>query len=183
MSSIVVVDLIKDVVEATSAKVAPLLAAIEGREFDQVYFEYGKRLAIIDTLTQKTQSAEIKYPLIALFMPFDEDYRSLTPGIEFELDLNMAIVVDTGINDKTPFRYANNYKPVLYPIYDELMNQFKKFTYGLYKPFQIPANGKVPHIKTDNPYWSNGSNQNPQVDILDAIELTNLRLQVTFKNC
>lgn len=179
---IVVVDLLKDVIEKVSDNLNTQLVALPNRNFTGIQFEYGKRLAIIEQLSQKTDAQMIKYPLIAVFQPFDENV-TVGAGFYAEVTLSMAIVVDTGNTDKTDYRYENNFKPILYPIYEELLKQFRIFNYGKYKPFQVPVNGVVEHTKRDNPYWSNENNENPGIDFLDAIEIINMKLLLNTKNC
>lgn len=169
----VVVDIFGDIVAKVSAAVTPALQlfnpAIVG-----VNYLYGVPLEIIKVLTQWTASETyepLKYPLVALFQPFDEVMGN-NKGLAEEINVRVIIAGLTLAEWSTPDRYLNNFKPILYPIYDELMKQI--FT----NPLILSLPNQVKHTKIDWPFWDDGTGKNPFNDKLDVVEIKNMKLNI-----
>lgn len=178
MSSAVLVDIFGDIVARISAKLTPLLQTVNPNIIGVNYL-YGVPLEISNVLTDWTKSETFepkKYPLIALFQPFEE-----VNGREAGLaGIDRVRIIIAGLSNAdwlTPERYTNNFKPILYPIYDELIEQI------YFEPRISSLMRKAEHTKIDWPFWDDGKGKNPFSDKLDIIEIKNLKLNVRSKNC
>lgn len=165
--AVYVVDLIEDVVTATNtAVIAELITA---KPFIQaINFVPGTEGEITDVLTLMSQQYSQdgkQWPLFALLMSTREDKYKYV-GIDSEVDLNIIIAMVSNNEDKTPQRYTNNFKPVLYPIYLEFLNQL-----FLSSKFQIELPNNIPHTKWDFPYYNSDKQVNVFNSYVDAIQI------------
>lgn len=175
---IYIVDIFADIVTRTSAQ---LLA--DGTIATGVNYLYGHPLEILDSLQKLTKIASSqgnRYPLVALFQDFDE-VRGKDDTIEFTVSLNLIIASLTKPEYKAADRYKYNFKPILYPIYEELITQIKVSRY-----FKDPMT-QYSHKKTDRMYWGRnglfGKDGSVYNDFIDAIEIQDLELKVKPLNC
>jgi hypothetical protein len=168
-SPIIIVDIIKDVVQATDAKLYPVL----GKHLD---YQPGRSTQIQTELQKMTQAAVAtnragKYPLIALFQDIPEQRGS--SGYYSTVTIpKISIAVLTIQTDPVLIRYDKNFRPILYPIYEEFLRQLCR-----HKNIVASDPNAIPHIKYDRP-GSQPAGQNLN-EYLDAIEISNL--QLTFK--
>lgn len=177
---IYIVDIIGDLV----TKVQTLLLA-KLQTFDPqivgINYLYDAPKGMIDTLVQMTPTEGAKkYPLVGLFLPVKEKHGTQI-GIDDIPNLRIIIGRYSDPVQKTPERYANNFKPVLYPIYNELIHQF-----DVDRRFLTQGAQMIQHDKTDWPYWGGDSppeSANPFNDWLDIIEISNLQIKLNLKNC
>lgn len=145
----------------------------------QLNFQFGHYNELIETLFQYNQSQEErynKYPLVWLRTDFRER-RGQEIGTYAEVFLNIVICHATQQTLKSTERLTNVFKPVLYPIYYELLNQ-------LYlHPMTIAYDGSLmSHDKYDRYYWGT-SKVGKTTDYVDAIEIDNLAIKLNFSNC
>jgi hypothetical protein len=179
-----VVDIVGACVAAASLKVLALIQANESTAIGKastiqaINYQYGHKSELVETLAQKDQSATgrfLKYPLVYLVQDFTER-RQGEPGLYAETSLNIIIAHQTKLDDKVHDRYAKVFKPVLYPIYDALLT-------ALYKsPFIRSMADTFDHSKTDRPLQAVG-NKTYINDYVDAIEISNLVLQLNYQTC
>lgn len=175
----IVIDTIEECVRNTSSKLL-----VELQQFDEfiegVHFDHGHPIEIVETLSEKDKAgiefSFKKYPLVCLFQDFVEDIEN-----NYIVSANIHIVIcnSTKPDYKAKERYEHNFKPVLYPIYNELMNQFQKHGDVIgYFPKQQ---------KIDRLFWGKsslyGNKANIFEDYLDAIEIINLKLNLNTINC
>ena len=179
----IVVDLIKEIVAKVSTNLTPDLQSLDSR-ITGVHFMNGHPLEVIETLAQKDKSNTFrfeKYPLIALFQDFAEVHTG-NIGAPLELTLHLIIARATRPEYKASERYEKNFKPFLYPIYNEFLRQL-----NLSGLFMIYNSSIIPHTKYDRLYWGKEGlfkNQgNIFDDYLDVIELKNLKLKLYKKTC
>ena len=146
-----------------------------------VHFIYGHPLEAVNTILEMTKRSDLakkKYPLVYLYMDFDEVHDG-TIEQAFEVSLHLAIATWTKPELKAPARYTSTFKPILYPIYDELMYQIARSGY-----FITYSQNRISHTKTDHPYWGSSQGKaNIANDFCDVIEITNLKLKVNFLSC
>jgi hypothetical protein len=144
-----------------------------------IYYEFGYAPEIASLITQKDMARSTrvqKYPCVLLFLPIQEEI-STDVGIISASDIRIAFV-HSSTADYTPSqRYDKVIKPIVYPMYAEFMNQLN--TSG---KFQFEGL-KVPHIRTDRPYYDGEKQANVANDFLDAIEVTKLDLKIIVNNC
>ena len=183
MRPVYVVDLMETVVNAVSAKLTTQLK-LEDAAITGVHYQYGHPKEIINTLT-KLGSAPTgkfnKYPLVALFQDFPETKGEI--GFDSEVSLHMIICKGTSPEYKAKQRMEKNFKPFLYPIYLELLNQL-----SLSGSFLVKSPGTISHTKIDRMYWGADGLYvdglaNQANDYLDCIELRDFKIKVNLLNC
>jgi len=173
-SPVYIVDEIGAIVSATDAVT---FAAI-GKHINYMYGHY---LEIISRLQQMTSSPDVadrssKFPLIALFQDFPEE-RDRSAGVYASVSLNMIIAMDTLPEYISSQRYGITFKPILYPIYTEFLNQIAN---PKRKNVFIEDCELISHTKIDRVFFGKegmyGGSANMFNDYLDCIEIKNLRL-------
>lgn len=175
---IYIVDVIGDIVSQVETAVLPKLQVVDP-SIQGVFYEFGHPAEIVETLMQKDKSQTLrvkKYPAVILFQDFDENIGSKI-GIYATSPLRIAIVHHTRPELKSKERYDRNFKPVLYPIYLEFMEQLKLSARFIFDTDEIR------HTKSDKPYYNASKQENAANDFVDAIEITDLTLNIYLKNC
>lgn len=175
-----VVDEVGTVVAAVNTLLLPMLQAYDPN-IAGINYLYDAPKALQNTIVEMTQSGNgLKYPMVALVLPVRERHGAQV-GIDSLDPLRILIGRWSNPTDKTKTRYDNNFKPVLYPIYLELLHQF-----DVSRKFLTQGATMIQHVKTDWPYWGGDSppeGANPFNDWLDIIEITDLQLKLNLKNC
>lgn len=143
------------------------------------YYIYGHRREISNRLTEMTDDKVRKYkkyPLIALKLDIEEDYRA---GLLF-VNLNIAILDKTEKNYNAEERKELVFKPVLYPLYEKFMDALTNTSL-----FYWTGNKRPDHKKIDRYYWgtqdAEGNIKALFNDPLDAVEIVNLKLTQKIK--
>jgi len=169
-----IVDIIESVVDDVREDYTPP----SGFDPDAPFYMYGHPIEIINTLMEKEKSGTLKfkkYPLIALFQDFEED-KGEEQSINARVSLNIVIAVMTDPDYRSEDRYTNTFKPVLYPLYNKLLEKIAASGY-----FQV-APGNIRHRKIDRVYWGRtglyGNEGNIFNDYIDAIEIENMELSI-----
>ena len=149
------------------------------------YFSYGHYADVIKELQDKDGSITLKgskYPLIWLVMDYTERKgKSIAEQCELP-NLQILIATPTDANKSVIDRMNNNFKPILYPIYNELMLQIANSGF-----FTQSVVSKIEHDKIDRPYWGGGGNEgsngsaNLFNDYIDAIQIRNMTLNLKRK--
>jgi hypothetical protein len=141
------------------------------------YYFFGHRLSIANILLNKNIGHQLKYPMVALRLDTPED---IVEGFQ-HYNLNIVIATQTKKDIRESERLTTYFKPILYPLYESFMRELKKS--GL---FSWEGNQKYPpHTKTDRYFFgTTGAEANEKYifsDALDAIEITNLKINSTNK--
>ena len=170
---IYIVDIFSDIVKAVDSA----LYSTIGRH---IFYQYGSSLQILDQLVQLnggTTSKTQRFPLIALFQPFDEAMGG--NGYYTKLTIpKLVIAALTKPEISVPKRYSETFKPLLYPIYYELLNQITLNGY-----FVMNDAGMIPHSKKDNP-GSPPAKGMASGEFVDSIDLFNITLTLNAQiNC
>lgn len=187
-----IVDIIGKCVQAVTAKVlvqiqAAELAALGQTGITTINYQYGHFRELIVTLGQWDTDPTLrvqKYPMIYLVQDFVE-HRGKGAGVYADLNLQVIICHQTADDYKITDRYANVFKPVLYPIYLEFMNQLAK------SPMTFPASADlIPHDKWDRSFWgtskvvgAGGTDRSVLNDFVDAIDIQNLQIKIDYQPC
>lgn len=176
-------DIFKPIVAKVSAKLLPSLQAFDPN-ITAVHYDYGHPLEIIETLSEKDGAGDfvyMKYPLVALFLDAGLQ-RGREIGVYGEFTLHMAIIRSTMPNYKAKDRDDNNFKPVLMPIYLELMKQIRRSA-----AFFISSEQLIQHEPINRYYWGKqglyGNEGNIFNDYVDCIEIKNLKLKLNINYC
>lgn len=170
----------------TDAKlIAALTAAIpslddNGYMAGMPFYLYGHRVEIGNRLKEKDLQAAYKYkkyPLVALRLDTAEKNDR---GV-IDYTLNIALIMQTDENWNAEERYANVFKPVLYPMYESFLKQLKNVGLFMWDSGQ----DRPKHTKIDRPFWGiegkEGNEGNIFDDPLDAIEIINLEITQNYK--
>jgi len=172
-----VVDIIGEVVASVQTELLATLSAYD-QNIVGVNYMYGPPLEIINRLTDWTKSNgqdKKKYPLVALFQPFTENY-----GVNTIMSTNIRLIIARRNSDPkmntAPQRYDVNFKPVLIPVCDELIKQL-----GSHE--SVVSNGYFDMTRTEWPFWGGDEQQSANIfnDKVDIIELriNNLTIDLT----
>jgi hypothetical protein len=181
---IVVPYMIGDVVaKANTALLAQL--QVDDPTITGINYQYGPLLEITTTLTQMSKNdatSEQKYPLVCLVFPIVENHDGKVVGIDQNTPIRLIIARWSNATDKTADRYAKNFIPILYPIYEELLEQLDNDPRFLFQSADL-----LTHIKTDYPFYGGETTADLQKanifnDFVDAIELK-INLKINTSNC
>jgi hypothetical protein len=136
---------------------------------------------VASTLAQYSQTIEFanqKYPRVILILDYPEDHTNIG---YIGVRLQLLIVTNSDPTYKADKRYALNFVPTLYPIYDKLIKAIKSSPYI--------DNMVVEHEKIDRYALSSALNESilsdgrPLLnDNLDGIEIRNLNIKF-INNC
>lgn len=138
------------------------------------YFMHEKPAKAVEILTEMTGDVRKwrKYPLILLFHPY-KVYRNKA-HIFGTADFTISILNETEAHYTSDERSAINYKPILYPLYYQLLQQIKESTY--FKPYNL---SEIQHTLTEQHYVE----VNPLNDILDALTIEFKGLEINVIDC
>lgn len=173
---IVVVDIIRDIVDATNTAIIGRLKAVDNT-IVKLNYEFGPPLQIYNILEGMSRANQAeKYPLIAVYQPFRQKKGGAT-GIDSKVPLRIILARWSLATDLPTERYDKNFRPILIPLYAEFMYQL-----SISKAIATTTWEKIPHDYQEWPYWDNDG-KNPLVDCVDIIEISNLELNFRYKNC
>lgn len=178
---IVIVDEIQAIVTAVDSVIFPSLMVGSKLYNKHINFQPGSSFQIIQQLIEtggNPAAKGTKYPLIALFQPFPEDMGKGSYKVSVTIP-KIVIACLTNNTDDVFKRYGQTFKPILYPIYDEFLNQLALYPKivgndkDLFKHTKLDVPGSPPPADTAKQKFN---------DYLDAIHILNL--QLTFQqNC
>lgn len=172
-----IIDIIRDVVSRVSAKM------LEGGS-SEVQFLHGSSVYIkevLDILTQSSETANYKYPLVVLFTPIEEERN--VPELYTSAELQVSILNGSVRNWTNDERERFGFCEVLRPIYRLFLEELKKD-----KRIRKEYDGNIPHRYSENysygRYGAVDANGEMLSDPIDAINIKSLRLKVKpNKNC
>ena len=191
ISPVYIDDIIEEVVQATSDEVLTTIQANEtaalGKSslIQQIRFSKSSFDELIETLFQADKSGDErfkKYPLVHLVQDISIE-RGGDIGFYGTTNLTIVFIHQTQQNFKTDERDENVFKPVLWPIYYEFMEQLKRSAW-ITNPWQ--NTGEFRHRVIKRAFWGNRqlkASENILNDYVDAIEVQNLQLKINYSNC
>ncbi len=144
------------------------------------YFFYGTPVEINRQLCERDHgSTKGKvYPAIALRLPTTEEVKNGLINYNFTL----AILDTTKVSYDAPDRYEHVVKPILYPLYELLLDRLKKAGFVWDGQMQYP-----PHTKRDMLHHGVEATQGNIAYIfkepLDAIEISQMHINNKIKYC
>lgn len=172
---------IEDQMADIASKVDAALYSAVDPVFPHIYFMHGHPIEIINRLQEKLKNPSAKdqrFPLIILLHDFKINRNKDTASYG-ATSLNVVIATMTKQEYNADQRKENVFKPVLYPILKEFLNQIESSPY-----YSIGLNG-VQYDQTDRYFWGKqglyGNTGNIFNDYIDAIELENLKLTILNK--
>jgi hypothetical protein len=171
------VDVFGDIVSAVRA------------EYDEAnnlepYYMYGHPREIANRLSLKDKSQVQKfqkYPLIVLLQDFQESHGDTNYNYDYTLPITALIVTKTRPTYTSEERYENTFKPILYPIYELLIEKI-----NISEDIITQSIETIEYTKTDRLFWGAASTYSNEGlifnDNLDAIELNFTGLQISRDN-
>lgn len=176
-------EIIADCVALAQAKLLPSLQVID-ENITGIHFKQGHPREIIAELKELSKAPSkkaMRYPAVWLFRDFPEDMNPV-PGIYSDATVRIFIATRTDPTYNSEQRKVKSFKPILYPIYLELMNQIE-----LSGKFVIQGHDRQQLRKTDHYFWGKqglfDKEGNFFTDWIDCIELENLNLKTYLKRC
>lgn len=181
-----ILQVIPDIMREVVAKVSAKTAAYAQGAFP-VFFEVGHYREVERNIVEKGKTKDQKnqrFPVIWLVMDFPEtmDPQRYGLGVYSQVKLELILATNTEPNWSVADRYTNTFKPILYPMLDELLKVI-----GNTPDLGSPPFGRLKYKKTDRPYWGvqngMGGTANFFSAFVDAIQIENLELNIKRKNC
>jgi len=161
------------------------IAATGSSLIQQLRFSKSSFDELIETLSQADKSGVErynKYPLAHLVQDMVIT-RGSDAGIYGTATVNLIFMHQTMQAYKTDERDDKVFKPVLWPIYYQFLEQLKKNNWV----FQTDATtGEFPHRVIKRAFWGNRKLEGSKLllnDYVDAIEIQNLNLKINYSNC
>lgn len=137
-------------------------------------YQYGYVTELNETLNEYGKTVEfkaLKFPLIWLAQPFTIIHGDFNCLGKAKFDL--FIFNKTDKNLKASARMTNNFKPVIYPIYEALIEQISE-----HAAFMEQDNEAIKHDTTDRYFWDG---LNPTItDTVDWIYIKGF--EITIRN-
>lgn len=170
-------DAFKTVVAATEAAIIANTTLNWGTLPKRVFFMHGHPKEIVNVLQAYTNSPEMKhkkYPLVALFRDIREDIELQRYGLAPSFKCRFVICTLTSPTLRADDREIQNFKPILIPIFEEIIKQISKS-----KRFGMPRVKDMKIVKFDRYFW--GSEQvekNILNDYIDAVEVESITLSL-----
>ncbi len=182
MTPVYIDEIITDCVAKASTKLLPSLQAVDSN-IQQIHFEHGHPLEIIGIMKSMSEAIAkkpMRYPLVALFRDFPQKPKQ---GFAFVANVQIFIMTRTKPEYYSNQRKEKSFKPILYPILNELIHQMElsgKFLFD--GGMQNSWDEQIDHY-----FWGResvfGSQANIFSDWIDCIEIKNLNLKTYLKNC
>ena len=115
-----------------------------------------------------------RYPMLIFVTSDKVEKADADPALHTTYPLHIVLVNLTKSSYTTQERLENNFEPVLFPLYDSLIEALRPYS-------KNPAH-ELPHDKIDHFYYSasTAKDANKLAEYLDAIELTGLNLVLNF---
>jgi len=143
------------------------------------YYFYGHPMDINRQMMIRDKEEPGKvYPAVCLRLPIEEE---MVGGL-IRYSINAAIFANTNLDWDASERYTNVIKPTLLPLYELLLDRLKKHGF-----IWTGDQKRPPHKKIDRPHHgileTQGNKAYQFTNKLDAVELTDLRINFNFKHC
>lgn len=187
-SSREIIEIFRDVVMATAEDCKIIITHYRSGEREEIScpeinYTFGSSRYVkdkLDELSKTPKGNEKKFPLIALFCPFQEQRN--TPGYFSKAKVNVLIACSTSREWSNEERLELSFQNILRPIYSRLMNALKedgRLDFGY--------DGIVEHNYSENysygRYGAHDGTGDAVSEPIDAINITNLELTVTNQTC
>lgn len=167
-------DLLKTIVARVNAEFAARAAKEDppGTPIE-LFFDYG----LVSQVTRSVHANPDNFPLLWLVFNFDENITG-NPAEFLNTSIQLLIMTPTENTYSMDQRDTINFKPILFPIYQELLRQIRSAV-----EFGKPSETDLKHTRTIRPYWGGGDLGGTDTDNLfkkyvDAVHIRNLNLRV-----
>jgi hypothetical protein len=174
-----IVDIFRDVVSLVTGKLLPTLQAVEPL-ITMVRYDYGHINDINERILARQQNGDVMNPMVLLI----EDYKTVhgDEGLTGISNVKIIIVYLSKADITRQQREDNVFRPILYPIYFEFLNQLK--VSGMFQIYDVT---KIQHEQINRPHWGDpylyGNKEYPLKGVFDGIELNFTELKTYLDNC
>lgn len=113
-------------------------------------YQYGYVTELNENLQEMTKSPahrDKRFPLVWLAQPFSVDHGDPS-GYSILNGAELFIIAESGITERATERMADNFKPVIYPIYREIFQQILAAPWCCEMDIDM-----LRHKETDRYYW------------------------------
>ena len=165
-------------VDVFAEVVAEVLASLQLEEGAEVWPVLNYQYGYIKELNQKLvnwntapETSNLRFPLVYVAQPFQIN-KGLDNNFGVTQDLRVFVMNSSNKDWTAEERMVNNFKPILYKIYHQLLIEI-----DLHTAFVTQHDKLIRHGLIDRYYWGE---QQKQVldDVVDCLELRNLQLTV-----
>lgn len=182
-----IIEILADVVRQTS--VGCNISVMDGKgsfrtiQCPEINYTFGNAQYVkdkLDELSKTVHGNEMKFPLIALFCPFNEQRNS--PDCYTKAKVRILIACSTAKTWSNEQRLTTSFQNILRPIYRRFLNALKEDG-----RLDISYSGQIAHEYSENySYGRYGAFTGTGEEVsepIDAINITNLELKVKQPNC
>ncbi len=183
-----VIEIFSDVVKATAQDCNIIVTHFNSGESEEIScpeinYTFGNSRYVkdsLDELSKTPQGNEQKFPLIALFCPFQEQRNS--PDYFSKAAVNVIIACSTLREWSNEERLEFSFQNILRPIYKRLLEALKED-----ERLDFGYDEVVKHRYSENysygRYGAHDSTGDAISEPIDAINITNLELTITNQTC
>lgn len=182
-----IIEILADVVKATVIGCNIIVVDSKGSErtmqCPEINYTFGNAQYVkdrLDELSKTVKGCEMKFPLIALFCPFNEQRNS--SSYYTKAKVRILIAHSSMRQWSNEQRLESSFKNVLRPIYNRFIEALKEDG-----RFDFPYDEHVPHEYSENySYGRYGAHTGTGESVsepIDAINISNLELTVKNPNC
>lgn len=181
-----IIEILADVVKKTSVGCSLVVMDCKGgwKEIDcpQINYTFGNAQYVKDRLDElsKPETNSMKFPLIALFCPFNEQRNS--PEYFTKAKVRVLIACSSIKDWNNEQRLETSFQNILRPIYNRFFEELKadgRFDFGY--------DEQIPHEYSENysygRYGALTGSGEAVSEPIDAINISNLELKVKLPNC
>ena len=147
----------------------------------EVYYDYGSFKELQKKLVDKSKEQITRYPLIFLMLDIDEAMEQEGKTLSASTQ-RLYIFNSTNREWSSQQRTEQNYKPVLYPLYELFISTIKE---SVYFTDSLDEFNNLPHRRKDKYFYSvsDAKDQNVLAAYLDAIEITDMEIKLNQELC
>jgi hypothetical protein len=172
-SPIYITDIIGEVVAATNAALRAKADSWLTVNNKNINYVYGAENHVIQALRNIGNNGG-KYPMIALMMPV-QTVRGNSKGFYGDTSLPSIIIATLSDNTSTSAaKYEKNFKPILFPIYYEFLNQLVRHK----EVTNVMGANYVRHQLLEYPADVTDKANTIFTDFLDLLELKNVQFTI-----
>lgn len=182
-----IIEIIADVVKETAVDCTLTVVMQKGVVNEipcpPIHYVFGNAQYVkdkLDDLSTSPRGAEMKFPMIALFCPFNEQRN--TPDYHSKAKVRILIACSSDKKWSNEQRLETSFKNILRPIYNRFLEALKedgRFDFGY--------DEHVAHEYSENySYGRYGAHTGTGESVsepIDAINISNLELKVKLPNC
>lgn len=182
-----IIEIIADVVRETAVDCTLTVVGRKGATVEipcpDIHYVFGNAQYVkdkLDELSKSPRGNDMKFPMIALFCPFNEQRNSPEYYTRAKVRILIACSSDKGWSNEQ--RLETSFKNILRPIYNRFIESLKEDV-----RFDFGYDEHIAHEYSENySYGRYGAHTGTGESVsepIDAINISNLELKVKLPNC